>query len=192
MGRNTRTSAIVDGVLRAVALGAVVSVSMTAPNAVQALDKIIGRYFLNLDSRARKRQYAKYISYMKRQGLISYGTKDYEHGIGLTKAGKKRIDQSNDKNMSIKIPAKWDKKWRIILFDIPEDQKSNRDNLTKKLKNMRFVQLQRSVWVHPYDCREEIEHICKLYSVSRYVTYIETDHIDNQKKLMLRFPYTIK
>lgn len=89
--------------------------------------------------------------------------------------------------MTIKSPTRWDQKWRVILFDIPENQKSLRDTLRMRLKQLGLLELQKSVFVHPYECRNEIDFVIELYNARRYVRFIEASHIDNELHLKRKF-----
>ena len=189
MARNDTTSAIIDGLLQVLIVGGLLATTLAAPNAVQALDKPLACYFRGLDKRTREREYRRVLRYMKRQGLIKYGSEDYEHGIQITKTGIKRAEQADLDRMNIARPKSWDKKWRIVFFDIPETNKQARDHLTRKLKELGFRQLQKSVWIHPFPCRDEVAAVTHQYGVSRFVTYIETIFIDSQDKLKARFPF---
>ena len=191
MGKNKETSGLVDGLLRLAAFGGVLSVGIVAPNAIQALDKPLKIFFSRLDKRSREREYYRLVRYMKQQNLLSPGdnTKNYMHGLVLSEKGLRRAKQANIDWLTLKKQAKWDNKWRIVLFDIPEMHKKNRDYFTLKLKNLGFVQLQRSVWVYPFPCREEIANIAEHYSVRKYITYIETSHIDSSTDLKTRYDF---
>lgn len=189
MSRNQTSSAIIDGLLKFIAAGGILTVAVFAPNALQALDKPLEQYFKRMDEKDRQRKYRRYLSYMKQRGLIKYKTNDYEHGIQITPAGRQRAKKLNINYLSITIPKKWDRKWRIVLFDIPETKRTARNNLILKLKELGFTQLQRSVWVHPFHCRQEVETISIMYNLAKYITYLETDHIDSQDKLKKRFRY---
>ena len=189
MARNETTSAVVDGLLNILVVGGLLATTLAAPNALQALDKPLKLYFRKMDKRAREREYRRLLRYMKKQGLIKYRTEDYEHGILLTEDGRRRAEAADLERLSIRRLQKWDNKWRIALFDIPESDKQARDHLTAKLKEIGFVQLQRSVWVHPFPCQEEVSAITHQYDVSRFVTYVETIHIDSQEKLKDRFSF---
>ncbi len=189
MARNDTTSAIIDGLLNILIAGGLVATTLAAPNALQALDKPLNRYFKKMDKRAREREYRRLLRYMKQQGLIKYRTEDYEHGIQITEAGKSRAEKAELGALFIAQPKKWDQKWQIVFFDIPEINKQARDRLVGKLKELGFRQLQRSVWVFPYPCREEIAIVTHQYGISRFVTYIETSFIDSEEKLKARFPF---
>jgi len=183
--RNDTTAAIIDGLLKLAMGGTVIGVAILAPNAVQIFGKPLNRYFKRFDARAREREFRRITSYMRRQGLVRGS---YEHGLAITEAGRKRAEKADFDNLSIAKPKKWDKKWRLVMFDIPQTHKRGRDYLTSKLKALGFRQLQQSVWVYPFMCREEVEMVSLVFDVSRYVTYIETSHIDHQDKLLERFP----
>lgn len=137
-----------------------------------------------MDKRARERELRRLTNYMKKQGLVKGS---YDHGLDITPAGRKRALKSDFHNLSIPIPKKWDNRWRLVMFDIPESHKKARDYLTHKLKLMGFKQLQQSVWIYPFACRREIETVCLTFDVASYVTYIETEWIDHQDKLTSKF-----
>jgi DNA-binding transcriptional regulator PaaX len=189
MAKNDTTSAIIDGLLQILIVGGLLATTLAAPNAVQALDKPLARYFKALDKRTREREYRRVLRYMKKQGLIQYRTEDYEHGIQITKGGKERAEKAKLDSLFIARPKSWDKKWRLVFFDIPETNKQARDHLTRKLKDLEFRQLQKSVWIHPFPCRDEVATVVHQYNVSNFVTYIETSFIDSQDKLKARFPF---
>ena len=89
--------------------------------------------------------------------------------------------------MSIKIPKQWDKKWRIVIFDIPEKLKKSREILRFQLKRLNFYELQKSVFVLPYSCKDEIEYIIEFYGIRRFVRFIVAESIDNELHLKKHF-----
>lgn len=100
--------------------------------------------------------------------------------IILTKLGKEialtyKIDE-------IKIPSmkRWDKKWRLVLFDIPESRKKARDALSRSLKQAGFAQFQKSVFIYPFECRNEADFIIEFFNLRPYVRLITADEIDNE------------
>lgn len=185
---NKETSALIDGILRVVVLGGVITTALAAPNAVQILDKPITKILNKLDERSRQRELQKTLTYMRRKQLISNSNAlNYKHGIKITEKGLKRLSVVSYKNLQITKLDNWDKKWRIILFDIPENQKSLRNSFTLKMKSLGLTQLQKSVWIHPFPCKNEIIHVSERHGLTKYITYIETSHIDNQELLIKRF-----
>lgn len=85
---------------------------------------------------------------------------------------------------SMKISKKeWDGQWRIVVFDIPEEQRNARDALRIKLRELGFHELQKSVLVFPYECKDEIEFIIEFFEVRKYVRYGILRFIDNDLHL---------
>lgn len=189
MARNETTSAIIDSLLKFLLIGGLLSTAVFTPNAVQALDKPLQRYYKKLDYRQKNREYRRYLAYMRRQGLISFTAEDYEHGIQITKKGRRRAKRYNFDVLALANGKKWDGRWRIILFDIPENKKYSRDRLSRTLKRLGMVRLQKSVWVYPFECREEIESLTDYLKVNKYTSYLEAGYIEGQAKLKKRFRF---
>jgi len=185
MSNRENTSAIVDGVLRLIAGGAFIGSSLLIPGLAIGLEKPFDALMKNLDERARVREIRRVLRYMKRERLIS--SQRYEHGITITKKGRKRLEKIDFQNLRIQKTGKWDGKWRLVIFDIPERHKVARNSLSLKLKLLGFQPLQRSVWIHPLPCHTEIEAIALHYKVTSYVTYIETSYIDKPDILKKKF-----
>ncbi len=105
----------------------------------------------------------------------------------LTDRGKKRALYCKIESMEIRKPKKWDKKWRIVLFDIPEKRKGDRDAFRKWIKKLGFLELQKSFFALPYDCRDEFDFIVEFLGLRKYVRFVVTDDIDNDAYLKSRF-----
>lgn len=131
-------------------------------------------------SRAIQRLYeSKLVDYVENQdGSIS---------AVLNRSGKRVALRYKIDELHITKPKQWDKKWRVILFDIPETQKRLRDVLRGHLKNLGLMEFQKSVFVHPYECKNEIDFIIEIYDARRYVRFIEAYHIDNGLHLKKKF-----
>ena len=107
--------------------------------------------------------------------------------ITLTASGKKKALTYDIENIKIPAMMRWDKKWRIILFDIPEKYKKARHALAKVLKDIGCYQFQKSVFVHPFECRNEIDFVIEFFSMRPYVRFITADNIDNELDLKKQF-----
>ena len=107
--------------------------------------------------------------------------------IVLTEKGKLKALRGKIDQLEIEIPKNWDHLWRVVIFDIPEKKKKAREALRKKLKDLGFIELQKSVFIFPYECREEIEFIVEIFNVRRYVRYLVVKEITNEEELLLKF-----
>ena len=104
--------------------------------------------------------------------------KDGSGAFILTKKG--RLRALNYKLYNIKNKKqKWDGKWRMVAFDIPEKYKRGRDALRDKLKKIGFCELQKSVLITPYDCEKEIGLLVKFFELDKYVRFGILESVDN-------------
>ena len=113
--------------------------------------------------------------------------KDGTTTLVLSENGKQKALRFNIDEMEIKKPAQWDRKWRIVMFDIPEKLKKLRDSLRFHFQEIGLNELQKSVLVYPYPCNNEIEFILELYNARKYVRFILAEKIDNELHLKKKF-----
>lgn len=104
--------------------------------------------------------------YLKKHGYLRLEIKNCQIYIYLTEEGKRKAGWLQIDNLRIKKPMKWDKKWRIIIFDIPNIKNLYREAFRGKLKELGFCQLQKSVWIHPFDCEAEIELLRNFFGLN--------------------------
>ena len=105
----------------------------------------------------------------------------------LSENGKQKALRFNIDQIEIKKPAKWDGKWRIVMFDIPEKLKRLRDSLRLHFQEIGLIELQKSVLVFPYPCSKEIEFILEFYNARKYVRFLLVERIDNELHLQKKF-----
>ncbi len=184
MGRRDTSSKILDETLKVLVTGSAIGAGMILPNLLIALEKPLDTYLKSYEKREREREGKRIVYYMKEQGYLRG---EYEHGLHITKKGRQRLEKLDFENLEVVNQARWDHLWRIIFYDIPEEHKAGRNALTAKLRALGFFQLQRSVWIHPFPCREVIETITNNYGLEKYVSYIESPHLDNETVLVNRF-----
>ena len=89
--------------------------------------------------------------------------------------------------LEIKKPEKWDGKWRIIIFDIPNKYKQAREALRCKIKELGLRQLQKSVWIYPYDCEDEILFVAEAFEVQKYIEIITAERLLHSKVIKSYF-----
>lgn len=101
----------------------------------------------------------------------------------LNEKGKKKALTYNLSKMKVEKPAVWDRLWRIISFDIPENKKAIRDDIRERFLDMGFFELHDSVFIYPFDCAKEVEYISELYDVRKHIRFIIATYIDNEPHL---------
>lgn len=118
---------------------------------------------------------------------------DYKENIDgtvrvvLTEMGRSKILKYDLDKIEIKKPARWDKLWRLVVFDIPEDKNLGRKALAAKLKELGFYPMQKSVFIHPYECKDEIDFITEMFELTPYVRFLRVKDVDIELDLKERF-----
>ena len=185
MGRITPKTQVIDGILDMLMLGGLISAALVAPNMVQVFGS---SYIKHMDKRDQRREIQKIMQYMKRQDMITITEKENAYEVKITEKGKQRLLRLQFENLTIAGQKKWDGMWRVVMFDVPENYGYARRALTTKLQSMGFKLLQKSVWVHPFPCRQEVALIKHVYSeVGPYIIFLETSIIDKHNILVQRF-----
>ena len=131
--------------------GPIVLSSLFLPNASQMLKPLV-KWQKNWGKVDRRRIYEA-IGRLNKKRLINLIEKGNDTYIEITENGKKLIKQFDYENI-----------------ELPKNKKE-RFAFSEKLKTLGFYPLQKSVFIYPYDCRNEIDFICNFMSIDRYVNY---------------------
>jgi len=161
------------------AAGPIILASLFLPNAPQMLKPLI-KWHRNWGRVKRQRIYEA-VRRLNQKRLIELTQKGNNLYIEITENGKRLIKNFDYDNIELPSHKKWDKKWRLVIFDIPEKKKKERRALSVKLKDLGFYPLQESVFIYPYDCRDEIDFICEFLSINRYVNYCLVESLDKRE-----------
>lgn len=134
-----------------------------------------------------KRKFRSTIRHMKDYGYISTKGKSDQITITLLEAGREKALKYSIDDIHIEKPVVWDKKWRLVMFDIPEDNRLARRVFKEKLDELGFALLQKSVYIYPYPCHNELDFIRTLYNVTNSVKLLVADKIEDEEQLRKRF-----
>ena len=178
---------ITKQILLAVGIAGVVVIVAAAPGVLLAA-KLFEQDRKRFSKKYTPQKGARAIQKLKKNRLITITERQGKFVVELTKEGKKKFQDIQIGNLQISKPPRWDKKWRIITFDIPDKSfKRARDVLRSKLKQWEFYPLQKSVWVCPWPCEKEIQLAAELYGVSDYISIIVAETISNDTSLRKHF-----
>lgn len=127
---------------------------------------------------------------LKKKELIIF---DQEEGIKselpkLTEKGKNKAQKYAVQEIDLLKPKEWDRKWRIVIFDISNKKKKSREFVRNELKRMGFYRLQESVFIYPFKCKDEIEFLRLASGLSKYeLCYLRVDNFDLSPKILDHF-----
>lgn len=115
------------------------------------------------------------------QKVINFKNTDGQTIITLTDKGKKKVLSYQLEEIMIDKPPKWDGKWRVIIYDIRKERKILGDIFRRFLQKMQFLKLQKSVYITPYPCDEQIEFLRQYYGLGEEILYIVAQKIENEE-----------
>ena len=166
------------------------TVDLSWPVAGKTVNKKRVKYEIQMPG-INSRDISRTLWQLRRTKLLEFREEGKMVKIVLTESGRKRVLSYQLDEMVIKEPKRWDGDWHIVVFDIPEKKKAARNALAEKMRQLGLVLFQKSVWIYPYSCKDEIDFIAKVFEVEKYVHYIETKSITNDDLLRSRFGFKV-
>lgn len=112
------------------------------------------------------------ISRFYKKGYITKIKSGKNYFIALTEKFLKENKNFQDVKRE-KFQKGWDKKWRMLIYDIPEKHRNKRNHLRIFIKNFGFGKTQQSSWVSPYDFTAEIFEFSKAENILDYICIYE-------------------
>lgn len=177
------TTRAINLTLKVLGIAGLAGVSVVAPNALQGLNLLLKK------SAVTQNKHQTILNELRRQGLVHIVQDDEQLTYTLTPGGIHRLQRVIIDEVAIPKPKQWDKRWRIVTFDVPVRQSKARSSFTTQLQELGFMMLQKSMWVYPHPCFEQVEQIAGYYNVLRYCSLMEVDKMDelSAKKLVRHF-----
>ncbi len=165
-------------ILKSLLIGGAVVLVLSSPRAGQ----LITNYF-----KGDRKKFIRSVSSLKKSKHVNSYYKDGLEVIEITEKGKKRSLRYDFEEMKIDRPKSWDGIWRIVTYDISERRKRGRDQLVVKLKELGFYPYQKSIFVFPFRCRDEVDFMKEHLFLGDSIHYIEATHIDDEEGLKKKF-----
>lgn len=117
---------------------------------------------------------------LAKRGVLKFEDKDEEKGIALDQSFVKRLEKEDFGISKTKLNpnrSDWDGLWRLVIFDIPEENKKLRDTFRNKLKSLGFVMFQKSVWVTPFDVTSKVVEFLEETRIKGPVEVLEAKRL---------------
>ncbi len=122
---------------------------------------------------------------LREAGLVEQVSSPQNKYVRLTKEGRKKINSLKlDSNTNL-VNTSWDGFWRIVLLDLPENRKSERESLRYLLKKAGFICLKNSAWISPFPFEHLFTNIKKDLELTTEMMIIVTKSIDEESKKVL-------
>ncbi|HYF05272.1 MAG TPA: hypothetical protein VEA59_03810 [Patescibacteria group bacterium] len=180
-------------VLAALSGLAVLGVAVVAPNALQILGlrhrdaKSKNRKMSPLFVEHQRKKVKRTLFYLRSKGYISIAPTNHEWLVKFSEKGAQYLRKVKNETLVITQQEKWDNKWWFVLADIPtKSHERAAQMLRKRLKQLGFFALQRTVWVYPYNPISEINKISNQYNIGKFVTIAEVSRLENEDSIKLK------
>lgn len=137
----------------------------------------------SLAATIRRANIPRAIKRAERRGLVTVYERAHRPPIiRVTEKGRRSLARRQLRGCAVERPKRWDGRWRIVMFDVPETNRPNRERLRTTLRAFGFTPLQRSVWLYPYDCRDLVTLTRTAYGMEhvtvRYLVVSELEEDD--------------
>lgn len=125
---------------------------------------------------------------LKERNVLFFEKKGDEVLVHVNDGWRNRvIEHSLAQIMNFKKDGKWNKSWYVVFFDVPESQRNKRDEIRKLLKVLGFYPYQKSVYIFPYECVNEIALIKQIVEGGSYLKYAILNEIEGERELKIYF-----
>lgn len=121
-----------------------------------------------------KADLAKAIRRLRDSGLVKEIKLKDDIILKLTSSGEDLIGSE---------PKDWDGKWRIVVFDIPEQRRIIRNLFRRNLKKWGFRHLQKSVWISKRNDFDKLNSYIKDLGIEKWVVVMEINKISDASYL---------
>ena len=182
-----KISQISTDVLKGIALVGIIAIGAGSPYFWIGLSKNLARHNSRFKKNYNQSQINRTLKNLKKSQMIILKEQDGKFLVELGEKGKRKIKEIALDELKNKKPKDWDGLWRVIVFDIPENNRIGRDALRGRMNSLGFYQLQKSVWAFPYNCEKEIELLVELFDIFPYVNFLEVKKVKNDSALKKHF-----
>ncbi len=181
--KNERTLEILGAIAK---LGFILFLGVAAPNAAGHIIKLLGW----VPDNKNKYRTGRVLSSLENKKFIRFWAKNGKGKLELTKEGKIYLAGLEVKKIKLPTKTNWDGLWRIVTFDIPEKFKINRKRFARALVFAGMYNLEKSIFIYPHECKEQVFKMAKLFEIEKYIKYIVAKSIEPDFKVKVNFPYT--
>ena len=179
--RRRRKGLIQHAILSSIAIGGILLVAATAPNALQ----LMGGFGRNKYRYANQAKTS--LARLAQKGLVVFEEKGGKRYARITEAGRQALMRDLYKFDIYKDRRKWDGRWRLVMFDIPERRRKTRDALRSTMHSYGFYRLQDSAWIYPHDCEDLISLLKSDLRIGSAVLYLIVEKMEDDTRIKEHF-----
>lgn len=185
VSRKYKHGEIKDVILAALGIGVVVGgIVLISPQFPIVLGSIIKIIEELKGIKIPKRKLKRVLRQLEKKELIGIERKNDQVFVTVKdKYNTEILKYSIKELLELKKKKKWEGKWFLVIFDVPEKQRTKRDYLRRFLNEIGFFPYQQSVYAFPYECEKEIMQIKKIVEGGSYISFIIAEKLERQEEM---------
>lgn len=141
------------------------------------------------------------ISGLIREGLIykniGQTPNDLEKSVDTTAlnqtnlSNRYKITEKGFHELSLKFPFfrflrdKWDGKWRVLSYEIPEKKRELRDRLRREVAGWGLGPWHRSFWITPHPIIENLRSLVSQKEEEQYIQAFQSEHVFGKQDVLI-------
>lgn len=118
----------------------------------------------------KRMQNSKYVEIKEENGIPA---------IKITEKGKAKLLSFDLEKMQLN-ENNWDGKWRLIIYDVKQSKRANSESFRRALLRLKLLKLQKSVYLTPFKCYDEIEYLRLLFDIGTEVQILTVGSLENE------------
>lgn len=165
-------------ILEVVSVAGIIGIGLVAPEVLVAMKKV------GILPKPREKE-----SILRsKDRLLKRGMLEIKNGnLKITGKGKFFLIRNTYGLRGNKNKIKWDGKWRVLIFDIPEKLRFVRDQIRLNLMTIGFKRLQNSVWIYPYPCEDLVSLLKADLEIGKDLLYMIVDTLEDDESIRKYF-----
>lgn len=178
-----RRKTVEQSVLAIIGMAGLLATMALAPNIFQAFPRIVGkkRYKLAFQARTAAQRLAI-------KGHVRWVERNGKKFLEITESGKRALVLAQARaEAPARKKRRWDRRYRMVIFDIPERRRAVRERLRRLMNEFGFLRLQDSIWISPYDCEDLVALVKAELKVGKDILYVIADSIENDAWIKKHF-----
>lgn len=96
----------------------------------------------------------------------------------ITPLGRDMVQSTNGKLLLLE--KCWDKRWFMVIFEIPETERKKRDRFRSDLIRLGFGLLYKSIYISPWNHMDEVTHLSDHYDLHPYIKIVHGEFLFNE------------
>jgi len=177
-----RKNHIQQAILTTLAVSGAVALVALAPALVAAVGMVARQTGGKFTYRARTAA-----GRLAQKGMVRFVERNGRKWLEITEQGRRSAELEMHKAKMRLRKRRWDRRYRLVIFDIPEERKTVRRHLRLLMRECGFLRVQDSVWLYPHDCEELVTLIKAELRTGKDVLYTVVESIENDKWIKAHF-----